>query len=109
MSQTIKNRAVEALSTAKLPASECYKLLASEHRRLTIDILIETTPPVELEDLATEIATRTVDVPSNDGAVERIAISLHHTHLPKMANAGLLKYDPELHLIKSAEPLQFQE
>jgi hypothetical protein len=106
MSQTMNDRAIEALSTVELPLSERYKLLAAEHRRLTIDILAETTSPVGLEDLATEIAARKVDIPTDGDAIERVAISLHHIHLPKIAETGLLDYDPEPHLIKSAEPLQ---
>jgi hypothetical protein len=109
MSQTMNNRAEEALSTVELPLSERYRLLASEYRRLTISILAETSSPVELEDLVTEIATRKVEILSDDDAVERVTISLHHTHLPKLAKAGLLDYDPGSHLVKSAEPLQFQE
>jgi hypothetical protein len=109
MSQTMNNRAEEALSKVELPLSERYRLLTSEYRRLTISILAETASPIELEDLAAEIATREVEVPSDDGAVERVAISLHHTDLPKLAQAGILDYDPGSHLVKSAELLQFQE
>lgn len=105
----MNDRAREALSTVELPLSERYKLLAADHRRLTIDILAETTSTVELEELATEIAARKIDLSPDDDVTERVATSLHHIHLPKMADVGLLDYDPELHLIKSAEPLQFQD
>ncbi|WP_436927678.1 DUF7344 domain-containing protein [Halosimplex amylolyticum] len=75
---------------------EYHELLSVERRRTTLDILAGSTAPVELEELATTVAARESDVRVPDEATtERVAINLHHNHLPKMANLGLIAYDPD--------------
>jgi hypothetical protein len=36
--------------------------------------------------------------------VERVKISLHHNHLPKMADLGVVEYDPDATRIDSCPP-----
>lgn len=102
----MNDRTAEALNTFELPPSERHRLLAAERRRLALDILTGTTSVVELEDLAAEIAAREDGTLTGDDAIKRVGVSLHHVHLPQMDKMGILDYDPELHLIKPAEPLQ---
>ena len=88
--------------TADLPPSDRHKLLATERRRVALDILSERGAPVDLEDLAAAIAAREAnrDV-ADDEAVKQVAISLHHTHLPMLADFGVIDYDPEVTLVDS--------
>ena len=90
----------DALREVELKQDQRYRLLASARRRLVIDILAETTEPVGLEELAEGVVTREDVAPSSDDAKERVAISLHHVHLPKLSDAGVLDYDPEKHRIE---------
>ena len=84
-----------------LGANERHELLASKRRRLALDILEEETSTVHIETLAGRIAAKEGDADSTpEETVERIALALHHTHLPKMASAGVLEYDPETHRIE---------
>jgi len=35
-----------------------------------------------------------------DESVDRLAIELHHRHLPKLVDAGLVSYDSDAHLVE---------
>lgn len=85
-----------------LPESEYHRLLAAERRRTTLDVVAESTAPVELEDLAATVAARETgrDVVDEE-AVERVARSLHHSHLPKMDDLGVIDYDPDAARVES--------
>lgn len=80
---------------AELSESDRHRLLGVERRRHVLSVLARRRPPVDVETLATEVAAREsgVDGPDED-AVERVAVSLHHTHLPLMADLGVVEYDP---------------
>lgn len=83
-----------------LSTSERCSLLASDRRRLALDILTGKTAPVELEELAVGIAAREGGSDAVDEeTVERVAITLHHVHLPKMVDLGVLDYDPKTNRI----------
>ena len=90
--------------TSGLTTSERHALLAAERRRVTLEILAGRTAPVDLEEVATEVAAREDGVDASEEATKRVTLSLHHTHLPKMADLGVLKYDPDSHRI---EPTAF--
>ncbi|WP_254767576.1 DUF7344 domain-containing protein [Salinilacihabitans rarus] len=77
-----------------LTASTRYHLLAAERRRLTLDVLEGNTAPVDLDELAAGIAAREDGIDADESAVERVAIDLHHVHLPKMDDLGIVDYDP---------------
>lgn len=79
-----------------------HRLLASEQRRMALEILKGRTAPVDLEDLAAGIAGREDGADAADEeAVEHVAVQLHHAHLPKMAELGIIDYDPDTNRIKS--------
>lgn len=88
------------VSTADLTISEQYRLIANERRRLLIDVLADRPTALSLECLAATLAERETgeQVPSED-VIERVAISLHHAHLPKLADYGLIEYDAETNWI----------
>lgn len=79
--------------TTELTPNERHRLLASEQRRLAMDAVADRTAPVELADLAAEVAEREAGTETTDEALDRVAAALHHTHLPKMAEAGIVDYD----------------
>lgn len=82
--------------TTELDASVCHGLLASEHRRLALDVLADEYPTVELETLAADVAEREAESDAvEDGSVESVTIALHHAHLPRLDDAGVVDYDPE--------------
>lgn len=69
-------------------------VLADPRRRRVVDALGDLRPPVAIERLAEAVADRDpAEVP--DASVDDVATTLHHVHLPKLAAAGVVDYDPE--------------
>lgn len=104
MAQTIQQcpRTCTRSDVEELTESEYHELLSVERRRITLDILARSTAPVELGELAATVAARESDMDVPDGATaERVAMDLHHTHLPRMANLGVIAYDPDSSRIES--------
>ena len=83
-----------------LPADELFALLADGHRRVVLRYLLDTGEEVSLEDLSAEFAN------GGGGHADRppgqLSTVLHHAHLPKLAAAGLVRYDPAS---RTVEPL----
>lgn len=80
----------------RLPQSDCFDILADQRRCYLIDCLQECETPIALTDLAEEVAIRENDSPGTDVPAqhaERIATSLHHVHIPRLADAGVVEYD----------------
>ncbi|WP_218012003.1 hypothetical protein [Natrinema sp. CBA1119] len=74
----------------------------AEPRRMALDILTNTTTPVDLKDLAAMIAARENDVEvADEETAERVAFFLHHSHLPKMADLGVIDYNPDASRVES--------
>ena len=75
---------------------ELFDVLSHSRRRFLLAFLQNAETPVSVEELTTELVTWEAQqpVPDRSGA-ERDAseISLVHNHLPKMAEAGLIRYD----------------
>ncbi|WP_123536803.1 DUF7344 domain-containing protein [Halosimplex salinum] len=94
MSQTTDESTDRDGTVADLTADERYDLLAADRRRLTLAALSELGAPADLEDVAAEVAARESDEDSPPTAVvDRVAVSLHHVHLPRMADLDVVDYD----------------
>jgi hypothetical protein len=104
MSQTTTGLAeflTESANTIDLTESKQHRLFASTQRRLVLDILKDRADPVELEGLAVTVTRRDDNLDSGDEeTVKRVKTTLHHVHLPKMADFGVLDYDVETHQVK---------
>lgn len=84
----------QQVRAANLTESERHSLLSSKRRRVVLNILEEETTHVELADLAAEVATREDGLDGEDSeTVKRVEIMLHHNHLPKMDELGVLTYE----------------
>jgi acyl-coenzyme A thioesterase PaaI-like protein len=86
--------------TIELDESDRHLLLSVERRREALDIITNGPTMFSLNDLAVAVAEREASesVPP-DELVERVAITLHHNHLPKMEEFGVVDYDPNEHLV----------
>jgi len=82
---------------AELTRPERCELLADERRRAVLDSL-DGQSTVELEPLARSVAA-SGDSGVTDDAVERLKWMLHHVHLPKMDDLGVLEYDTADHVV----------
>lgn len=75
-----------------------FDALSDGRRRTTVSLLQTHERPMALADVADEIAIREHDaditsIPAEE--VKRIYTSLYHSHVPKMAAAGLVVYSQE--------------
>ncbi|WP_158057398.1 DUF7344 domain-containing protein [Halorussus halophilus] len=66
-------------------------------RRQTLEYLSTRVGAVSLDELADALAAV-----GPDSACEHTHISLHHNHLPKLADFGLVRYDAKEHLVELA-------
>lgn len=83
-----------------------FDLLADEHRRHAVAYLATCEESVTISELAAEIATRSSNRPRTAIPTQQtrsIMIDLHHKHVPKLAEAGVVEYDRECGLVELSE------
>lgn len=90
-------------STTGLSESDRHLLLSAERRRIALSVLAGRDSPMNLEALATAVAARehgeeaaeeAAETVAEDG-VDRTMIDLHHCHLPRLDDLGVIDYDPD--------------
>lgn len=79
----------------QLTTDEVFALLQRRERREVIELLQDVEGPVELATLAEHVAPDGVDGAADRGTV----VSLVHVHLPRLADAGFVKYDREVRTV----------
>jgi hypothetical protein len=104
MSQSTPPTTDDDRTVIDLGADERHDLLASERRRAVLAVLTERAGPTELDDLAAAIAVREGEEPPAE-ALERLAVSLHHVHLPRMDDLGVLDYDSSANRVEAVRAL----
>ena len=77
--------------------ADTFRLL-SDGRRIRALVALRQDSPSTVEELAAGIVARergiAGDEPSSD-VVGQVALTLHHTHLPKLRDAGVVAFDPD--------------
>lgn len=97
MSESPKRRHDGSGGLSELTTTERHRVLASDRRRVALDVLDTRRGPLDLDDLAALVAAEEHDRDTpTDKTVEQTAISLHHVHLPKLEAAGVVRYDADL-------------
>lgn len=104
-----------ALRTSKLdqPAdvsadewSAVLEALANDRRRTVLSVLTQESTPLDARALASRVGAREADVSVPevpDETVDSILTTLHHVHLPVLADAGLVECDTEQKLVVSED------
>ncbi|WP_135854769.1 DUF7344 domain-containing protein [Halorussus salinus] len=75
-----------------------FDLLSNPRRRYVLYYLVNRSDPVEIETLASELATwEAGDTATSvtDETVRSIQIALHHVHVPKLEDAGVVAVNSE--------------
>ncbi|MFC6954582.1 DUF7344 domain-containing protein [Halorubellus litoreus] len=89
-----RDRALNGTFLGHLGPDERHYLLSDSDRRAVIGVLADRTTPIHLSELADEVvlatAPTTVDV---DAHRREFEIVLHHNHLPRLDDAGVVEYD----------------
>lgn len=86
------------LQQAHEHADTTFDVLAHHRRRHALESLRECEGPLSVAELADEVAVRETDAPLSSipaDEVTRIFLSLHHTHLPKLADAKHVRFSHE--------------
>jgi hypothetical protein len=73
--------------------SEVFGALADERRVLALAVLAADDGPMSPPDLAAAVAVREGSTEDATGRVHSVGVSLHHVHLPKLTEAGLVSRD----------------
>lgn len=90
-------------STDGISRDSAYDLLSNSRRRYVISILRERNEPMRLNDLSRELAAWENDVEPDaltNPQVKRVYVSLYQTHIPKLAEAGVVSYDQESGMVE---------
>lgn len=84
---------------------ETFDLLTHPHRRYTLYFLTRESERVEIETLATAIDKWDGGHTGTDRPTDRndVEIALHHMHLPKLADAGIITFDANTGCIELRE------
>jgi len=100
MSQSSSQHTTALVRGADLTADERYRLLSNDLRRATIAVLDDRSGRVELSEVASAVAARVDDVDATAVDAEvRVETALHHAHLPKLDDYGVVEYDPEANVV----------
>ncbi|ELY53804.1 hypothetical protein C491_20886 [Natronococcus amylolyticus DSM 10524] len=92
--------------------SATFDLLANRRRRLVLRRLAESDAPVSVDDLVDHVVlaedgSESRSVASVGDAVigtrRRVRLSLHHVHLPKLAEANVVDVDSGSHAVSLGE------
>jgi len=84
-----------------LSKSECMELLSSKRRETVLTQMATSEDRAHtLESLATAISQTEEESDLAAMPSERVCLSLHHVHLPKLDDAGVVVYDTELKTVE---------
>ena len=95
-----------ALPDGGLSKGEIFDVLRNQRRRFVLQYLKRKGEPVELGDLATQVASWEYRTPCDEVSSEqrkRVYTTLQQTHLSKMHDAGIVDYDSDAGLINSTD------
>ncbi len=87
--------------TVSVSTDTALKIVANRRRRILLTQLRENGGGgVPLRELTEQIAQEeSVASSLFDADHDRIAIELHHDHLPKLSDAGILTYDADTQMV----------
>jgi len=85
------------------------RTLADERRRTTLTVLADASTPIDLRTVARRVATHETSDGVTTERIEDVHVSLHHIHLPALADVDLASYEPNrgvvVDAVEDAEPI----
>ena len=77
-----------------LPLDDVFELLSYRRRRLALYHLVDAENPVDFDDLVSQVVDwETGSLTPPRGHEQTVSTALHHRHLPRLAEAGVVGYD----------------
>lgn len=95
-------------STESLSQDNVFNILSDSRRRYILYYLRKTGEPVELGKLAEELAAWENEIQVGELTKQqrkRVYVSLYQTHIQKLAEAGIIEYDPNSGLVSLDEQM----
>ncbi|WP_254862389.1 DUF7344 domain-containing protein [Halovivax gelatinilyticus] len=92
--------------TEFLSKGEIFEVLRNQRRRYVLQYLKQDDRPVELGDLAQQVAAWEYETTIDEVTPEqrkRVYTTLQQTHLPKMDEASILSFDSDAGVIQSTD------
>ena len=89
-----------------LSKGEIFEVLRNQRRRYVLQYLKQDDRPVELGDLAQQVAAWEYETSLEEVSPEqrkRVYTTLQQTHLPKMDAAGILRFDSDAGVIEATD------
>ncbi|QSW98039.1 DUF7344 domain-containing protein [Haloterrigena alkaliphila] len=89
-----------------LSKGEIFEVLRNQRRRYVLQYLKQDSRPVELGDLAQQVAAWEYETTLEEVTPEqrkRVYTTLQQTHLPKMDTAGILEFDSDAGVIRGTD------
>lgn len=99
----IQAQQVAPVLEGDVDTDEVIRSLGSRRRRYVLSLLSDRSVPMALADVAIDVTSWELDADRDElsnEAIRSVEISLYHTDGPVLADAGLLKYDPEKRTIE---------
>lgn len=90
----------------ELTQDTVFEILSNSRRRFMLSYLHEHDGPVDLMDLANEIAAwenDTTVAELTDKQSKRVYVSVYQTHVPKLVSTDLIEYDSDSGLIELSD------
>lgn len=78
-----------------LSIDDRLELLSDPHRRCVLEQLERTADPIDIDELASRVAGRV------GGGRRETRLILHHNHLPKLDDYGVVDYEPSTGTVSS--------
>ena len=86
--------------------SEVFHILGNDRRREIICTLIDDTEALPVSDLARRVASEEADGEPSKGLYKSVYVSLQQTHLPKLAEKGIVVYDTDAQRVEPGPAFQ---
>lgn len=101
----------QSRKTDDITVDALFDVLSIERRRIVLEYLLRQDGPVAVEELVDHIVAKSqsLDDTQSDDLRSQVSLSLHHVHLPKMADAGMAEYDRDRGLVESVDATRVVE
>ncbi|MEY7849620.1 hypothetical protein AB7C87_10545 [Natrarchaeobius sp. A-rgal3] len=96
-------------STDRIPPDAAFDLLRHSHRRTILATVVSDERALTLNDLTKIIAMWDRDEPITEISGDELAAisaALHHAHIPRLVDVGVVTYDENRHLIEPTDRLE---
>lgn len=96
------------IATDRQRLSELFHVLSNSRRRYVLHYLANNSFVTDIRSLAIQVAKWEVgESDTTDERIESVRTSLIHSHLPKLADYGIITFDTDSSLVELTEKPKF--